>query len=150
MGKISLDDIDLQILNLLKANSKIGTKEIAAKIGLTNTPTFERIKRLERIGVIKQYTVVLDKQKLGFELGVICWVSLKDHTHESLQIFEKQIQELKEVKNCYYLSGDFDYTLYVEIENMENYHQFLTKKLAAIPNIAKVQSAFIMNTIKEV
>ncbi|MGY8926559.1 MAG: Lrp/AsnC family transcriptional regulator, partial [Flavobacteriales bacterium] len=77
--KLNLDKIDLTILELLKENSKQGNKSIAAHIGLTLTPTYERIKRMERIGVIERYTVKLNKLLIGKGLEVYCLVSLKEH-----------------------------------------------------------------------
>ena len=149
MEKYSLDPIDQTILQLLQQDAKMGTKEIAARVGLTQTPTFERIKRLERWGVIKKYSIQIDRKKLGVELGVFCLVSLKNHSIETLKTFEDAIREFDEVSNCYYIAGTFDYSLYIEVKDMEEYQRFLTLKLASISNIAQVQSAFVMNSIKE-
>lgn len=144
----SIDSLDQQIIHLLLSNSKLGTKEIAFKIGLSVTPTFERIKRLERKGIIKGYTAILDKKKIGKGLQVFCQVSLKSHNAEIIDGFEAEIIHLSEVSACYHIAGDFDYSLFIEVADMDEYQHFLKQKLANIPNIANVQTAFVMSTLK--
>jgi DNA-binding Lrp family transcriptional regulator len=115
---------------------------------LTVTPTFERIRRLERRGVIKGYVAKIDQAKIGRNLLVFCQVSLKTHTTELLENFEKQVVELKEVEACFHIAGNYDYLLQARIHDMQEYQFFLKSKLAAIPNIANVQSSFVMTTLK--
>ena len=143
----SIDSLDQQIIHLLLSNSKLGTKEIASKIGLSVTPTFERIKRLERKGIIKGYTAILDKKKIGKGLQVFCQVSLKSHNAEIIDGFEAEIIHLSEVSACYHIAGDFDYSLFIEVADMDEYQHFLKQKIANIPNIAHVQTAFVMSTL---
>lgn len=145
---ILLDAIDQKILVLLSSNAKMGNKEIAAEIGLTVTPTFERIKRLERIGVIEGYTTKLNKKSIGKGLHVICQVSLKAHNLDLLEGFENEVVHLHEVSACYHIAGDYDYLLSIEVRDMDEYQLFLKQKLASIPNIANVQSSFVMSTLK--
>lgn len=144
-----LDRIDFEILEILKGNSKIGNKEIAAKVGLSVTPTYERIKRMERIKVIEGYTVILNKRKIGKGLKVHCMVSLKEHNFELLKQFESEIVFFSEVTSCHHIAGDYDYILFIEVRDMDEYQFFLKEKLASIPNISNVQSSFVMSTIKE-
>ena len=142
-----MDAIDKAIIEILEENSKLGTKEIASQIGLTVTPTYERIKRLERDGVITKYTIELDRKKVGKNLQVFCHVSLKEHNLELLRQFEKKIIILPEVSACYHIAGDHDYALLIEVPDMESYEKFLRGKLATIPSIGNVQSSFVMNEI---
>jgi Lrp/AsnC family leucine-responsive transcriptional regulator len=146
---IKLDEIDKTILELLTDNAKLSNKEIANKIGLTVTPTYERVRRLERLGIIKGYRAVLDSKLMGKELQVHCHVSLKDHATTLIQQFESKVVKLEQVSACYNIAGDYDYTLYVEVEDMDAYHNFLRSTLASIQNISNVQSAFVMKTMKE-
>ncbi len=143
-----LDNLDKQIIDLLSENAKLSNKEIASKIGLTVTPTFERIKRLERIGMIKGYTVVLNKKMIGKGLKVQCLVSLKEHHLDLLKSFESKIVHFDEVSECYHIAGDYDYILVIEVGDMDEYQFFLKEKLASIPSISIVQSSFVMSTIK--
>ena len=146
--KIQLDEIDRKIISLLGTNAKMGNKEIANQIGLSVTPTFERIRRLERHGVIKGYIVVLDKEKIGKGLHVLCQVSLKAHNLDLLIGFENEVVHLKEVSACYHIAGNYDYLLSIEVKDMDEYQYFLKQKLAAIANIVNVQSSFVMSSLK--
>lgn len=143
-----LDPVDERIIELLTANAKLGNKEIAAKIGLTVTPTYERIKRLERIGLIQGYTLRLNKKMIGKGLKVQCLVSLKEHHLDLLRSFEDKIVHFREVSECYHIAGDYDYILVIEVRDMEEYQHFLKEKLASIPSISNVQSSFVMSTVK--
>ena len=145
---MKLDEIDFKIIELLEENSKQGNKELAGKIGLSITPTYERIKRLERVGVIAGYKAIIDKEKVGLGLKVHCYVSLKAHSSELIEEFEMEVVKLDEVSECYHVTGNSDYTLVVEVKNMEDYHLFLISKLASLNNIANGQSAFVMSALK--
>lgn len=144
-----LDHIDTQIITLLSQNAKLSNKEIASQVGLTVTPTFERIKRLERIGLIQGYTTILNKKMIGKGLKVQCLVSLKEHHLELLKSFETKIVHFDEVSECYHIAGDYDYILAIEVKDMDEYQYFLKEKLASIPSISNVQSSFVMSTIKQ-
>lgn len=144
-----IDAIDEQILALLVENAKLGSKEIASQVGLTVTPTYERIRRLEKRGFIKSYKAVLNKKKLGKNLSVLCNVQLKSHASEFIESFESQVIQLQEVSNCYHIAGNYDYLLFIEVTDMDEYAEFLKEKLASIPHIATVQSSFVMRTLKE-
>jgi len=143
-----LDALDLKIIAALSENSRIGNKELANKIGLTITPTYERVKRLEKKGIITRYTINLDKKKLGIGLNVLCAITLKSHAKEVLDVFEREIIQLPEVIHCFHIAGNVDYQLLIETSDINSYSNFVKDKLAAIPNIANVQSAIIMSTIK--
>lgn len=143
-----LDKIDLAILEILQENSKLGMKEIASQVGLTVTPTYERIKRLEKSGIIEGYGIRLNKKKVGKGLQVFCLVSLKEHNLNLLEVFEKKIASLDEVATCHHIAGDYDYAMFIEVADMDEYETFLKQKLASIPSISNVQSSFAMSTIK--
>lgn len=144
-----IDETDHKILELLKLNAKLGTKEIASQVGLTITPTYERIRRLEKRGIIKSYIAVLDKKKQGYALNVLCNVQLKSHAADYLEEFEQAIIHLEEVTDCYHIAGNFDYLLKISIRDMDSYAVFVKEKLAVIPHIATVQSSFVMRVLKE-
>lgn len=144
----SLDTIDQQIITLLQSNGKMNNKEVAGKIGLSVTPTFERIKRLERIGVIQGYTALINPKAIGKDLKVLCQVSLKSHQKEGIDVFESAIRELPEVSHAYHVAGATDYMLIIEVANMEVYQDFLKNQLARIPHIGQVNSSFVMSELK--
>ena len=148
-GPVVLDKNDLAILKLLQENARITVKEISERIHLSTTPVHERIKRLEQSGVIKQYTTLLDYNKVDRSLMVICYVSLKEHSKSAGVKFIKNINELHEVIECYSISGEFDFMLKVLCRDMNAYYDFHVNKLSQQENMGNVQSVFVMGVIKE-
>ena len=143
-----IDAIDKSILRLVQQNSKYTIKELSSKLNLTPTPIFERIKRLEKEGYITSYRAVINRKKIGLSLLVFCNVSLKQHEASFISKFEKDIQQLTEVIECFHTGGMFDYLLKVVVQDMDVYQHFISKKLATIDNIRQVQSSFVMAEVK--
>ncbi len=143
-----LDKLDKNILHLLQTDSSLNTKQIADEVGLSVTPTYERIKRMERTGVIEKYVALLNKEKVGKNLVVYCNVSLQVHSKPLLKKFETAISKFDEVMECYHTAGTFDYLLKVASNDMNHYQDFITNKLAATENIGHVQSSFVMTEVK--
>lgn len=144
----NIDAIDRRILQLLQKDGKMKIKEIASALKMTNTPIFDRIKRLERAGFILGYSTIVDKKKLGFNLTAFCSVTLEKHRKDYLIQFVKDVQGLPEVIACYHIAGIFDYLLKIYVKDMADYQNFITLKLASLDNIGKVQSSFVMTEIK--
>jgi Lrp/AsnC family leucine-responsive transcriptional regulator len=146
---VKLDSKDLAILKLLQQNARITVKEISDKVLLSTTPVYERIKRMEESGVIRQYVTLLDHAKVKKGLMVICYVSLKQHNKTAGAKFIKTIQEMNEVTECYNISGEFDFMLKIAVENMDAYYDFHVNRLSEAENIGNVQSVFVMGVIKQ-
>lgn len=144
---MKLDKIDNSLLGLLQADSKRTTKEYALKLGLSTTAVYERIKRLERVGAIKNYVALVDKAIVDRNFTVFCHVKLIQHIKDNIAQFEAQVMRLQEVVECYHLSGDYDYLLKIHVQDMEAYRNFMVNKLTAMNHIGSTQSSF---TIKEV
>lgn len=142
------DETDKRILKLLQLNGRLSAKEIADKIGLTVTPTYERIRKIEKSGIIKSVVALLDREQLELKTIVYCNVSLQVHALRVLQQFEKAVKKMNEVMECYHITGNFDYLLKVAVKDMNAYQQFLTQKLASLDNIAQVHSNFVMTDVK--
>ena len=143
------DKKDQQILEILQKNAKANTKEIAYKVGLSVTPVYERIKRLEKAGIIKRYTAVLNKKKIGLELSVFCQVSLQKHTKSLIERFENAIKKMPEVLEAYHIAGNFDYLLKIVVHNSKQYHHFVIETLSKLDMVSNVQSNFVMHETKE-
>jgi len=144
-----IDKIDVSLLNLLQNNTKLNTKELAQKVGLSVTPTYERIKRLEKEGYIKHYVAILDRKLIDKNLMVISFVSLILHSRDMQIEFEKSVIEYAEVIECFHVTGSYDYQLKVVVSDMEEYQSFIKNKLSSINNIANVQSSFVMSSLKD-
>ncbi|MCW5515454.1 Lrp/AsnC family transcriptional regulator [Muriicola sp. Z0-33] len=145
---MKLDSTDLKLLSLLQANSKKTTKEYANQLDLSTTAVYERIKRLEKSGVISGYVALLDRKKVDKAFLVFCHVKLSQHIKEYVLQFEKEVQQLEEVAECYHISGDYDYILKIHVRDMEAYRDFMVTKLTAISNIGSTQSSFAINEVK--
>ncbi len=143
------DATDRRLLAHLQRDAKATHKELAAGLGLTVTPVYERVRRLERDGFIRGYRAVLDRQRLGLPFMGLCDVQLKEHARPYIRQFEEEIQTLPEVVACYHTAGNFDYLLQILVPDMDAYQHFIVEKLAALGNIGRVQSSFVMHVIKE-
>lgn len=143
-----LDSTDKKLLQLLQQNSKQTTKELSVKLNLSVTAVYERIKKLEKQKVIRQHTVLLDKHKIDRAFTVFCHVKLIQHSKENIIEFEKEINKLNEVLECFHVSGDYDYILKVCVSNMDEFRDFLVTKLTAIKNIGSTQSSFTIGEVK--
>ena len=143
-----LDDIDLQILRIVQNNSRLTTKELAQKIHLSVTPTYERQRRLERMGYIKGYVAVLDANKMERGFMVFCNVSMKQINKQIASSFRETVATRNEVTECYNISGDGDYLLKICVSSMQKYQQFILDKVGDFPYISQVRSFFVMDTLK--
>lgn len=143
-----LDPIDLKLLELLQQNGKLTTKEIAQQVNLSPTPVYERIRRLERDGVIKKYVALVEAEKIGKGLIVFCDVTLKEHTKEIGRQFVQDIMSCKYVCECYNISGDYDFRLKVMVQDMKHYQDFVLNDLGSIRNVGSAHSTFVMGVIK--
>lgn len=143
------DPYDIAILQEVQKNAKITIKDLSEKINLSPTPTFERLKKLEKEGYITGYHAKLGIKKLGLSLMVMCNVSLKNHQKDIIEKFQEEIIRFDEVKECYHIAGMYDYLLKIIVKDMDAYQQFVSKKLASLDNIGNVQSSFVMIELKE-
>lgn len=143
-----LDETDKAILRTLQQNARLTTKELALKVHLSTTPVYERVKRLERQGFIKQYVTILDANKLEKGFAVFCSVKLRRLNSAHAIEFMELIKGLPEVTECYNISGSFDYMLRVQTPSMKHYQQFLLNVLGRHENIASLESTFVMEEVK--
>ncbi len=147
-NKKQIDEIDLKLLNLLQENSRITMRKLSEALYLSTTPIYERIKKLEKSGYIKQYITLLDPKKIDRNLIVFISINLTRHTKEVVEAFEKAVARLDEVSECYYVSGNFDFLLKVYCKDMDAYHDFITDKLSVIEHISQFYSSFVLDNSK--
>ncbi len=143
-----LDTTDRAILRALQENSKLTTKELADKVNLSPSPTFERQKRLEREGYIRKYVALVDSRKAGNHIIIWCNIRLKQHTHDYIKEFMDAVQDIDEITDCYNTSGDFDFLIKVHTRDMEAYQDFMLNTLGKMHCLGSLNSVFVIGEIK--
>ena len=143
-----LERIDILILRELQKDAKLTTKELAAKVNLSPSPTFERQKRLEREGYIQRYIAVVDPIKVGNGIMVLCNVRLKHHSKEFSRQFTSVIAGIDEVVECFNTSGEYDYMLKIYARDMRHYQDFILGTLGDLDCIGSLHSIFVIGEVK--
>lgn len=145
----SLDRIDLNILRCLQDNARISYVDLATRVGLSTTPCLERVKRLERTGVIRGYKAILDPQTLNASLLVFVEISLSTQSPAVFDEFRRAVAELEQIQECHLVSGQFDYILKCRIPEMSAYRQLLGDVVLTLPGVKESKSYVVMEEVKE-
>lgn len=145
---IQLDTIDKKLLDFLQEDSKQTNKELSNKLNLSVTAVYERIKKLERGGAISKYVALVDKKTIDKSFVTFCSIKLVQHSKDYVVKFENEVTKLDEVLECYHISGDYDYLLKVIVADMDEFREFMVKKLTSISHIGSTHSAFMINEVK--
>lgn len=147
--KKPLSRIDGNILRELQADGRITYAELARRVGLTTTPCMERVKRMEREGVIKAYTALLDPAYLNASLVVFVQIRLSRTSQDIFEEFTQAAIALPEVQECYLVSGNFDYLIKARVGDMASYREFLGETLLTLPGVQESTSYVVMEQVKE-
>ena len=145
---MKFDAIDKKIIELLQIDAKQTNKELSGKLNLSVTAVYERIKKLEKEGIIKKYVALVNKEKIGKAFVAFCHIKLVQHSQDYVVKFEKDVAKIEEVLECYHISGDYDYILKVHVEDMEAFREFMVNKLTTINHIGSTHSMFMINEVK--
>jgi Lrp/AsnC family leucine-responsive transcriptional regulator len=143
-----LDDIDRKILEILQENGRITNAELAGRIGISPPPMLERVKKLEKRGIIKKYVALLDPDTIGKGTMALVSVSLDRHRIKSIDQFTRAVEKIPEVMECYHITGEEDYLLKVAVKDIHQYENFILKKLTKLPALRKLKTSFILSTVK--
>jgi len=142
------DDIDKKLLRLLQQDCKQTNKALSNKLNLSVTAVYERIRKLEREGVIDSYVALVKKEKVEKAFVAFCHIKLVQHSQDYVVRFEEEVTKLSEVLECYHISGDYDYLLKVLVRDMEAFREFIVNKLTSINHIGSTHSMFVINEVK--
>lgn len=142
------DNTDKKLLGLLQENSKKTNKELAGKLGLSVTAVYERIRKLERAGVISKYVALVRPDKVDRAFTAFCQIKLVQHTKANITGFEREVKELSEVLEVFHVSGEYDYILKVMVRDMDAYREFMLNKLTTLQHIGSTQSTFVISPVK--
>lgn len=143
-----LDDFDRAILRELQQDAALTNVELAERIGLSSSPCWRRIQRLETLGVIVRRVALVDPEAVGQSTFVFATVKLEKHSEDALRQFEKEIVGLPQILECYSVSGDVDYLLRIVTSDVRSYETFLRKHLLNLPMVAEVQSRIVITQVK--
>ncbi len=144
-----IDGIDAKILHLIQTNAALSVADIADSVGLSSSPCWRRIKRMEEIGIIKQRVTILDRKKLGLDFEVFVAVKLALPNRDNMEKFESAVSRMPEVVQCASVTGAVDFMLRVVTKDMHSYEDFLREVLLAVELISDVQSRIVLRQSKE-
>ncbi len=142
------DQTDKKLLHLLQEDSKQTNKALSNKLNLSVTAVYERIKKLENNGIVSKYVALVDKSKVQKDFVAFCHIKLVQHSQDYVVKFEREVNQLNEVLECYHLSGDYDYLLKVLVKDMKAFREFMVEKLTKINHIGSTRSMFMINEVK--
>ncbi|WP_019603544.1 Lrp/AsnC family transcriptional regulator [Teredinibacter turnerae] len=148
MATSELDHHDYKILRLLQMDASISMNELGEKVGLSHTPCWRRVKRLEELGYIRGNVMLLDAAKLDLGVAVHAYITIKSHDESSLVAFESSVQPVAEIVECHSITGDKDYLLKIVVASVDHYEKLLKSTLVHLPNVASVNSVFALKQIK--
>lgn len=144
-----LDRIDRRILRALQQDGRITFSELAKRVGLSTSPCLERVRRMEREGVIAGYTTLLNPKFLNAELIVFVQIRLSRTSQDIFERFKQAAIEIEEVQECYLISGNFDYLIKARVSDMDAYRHFLGTTLLKLPDVQESTSYAVMELVKE-
>ena len=149
MSKLNdLDATDLAILRLIQVDASLSLGDIAKEVGLTQTPCWKRIRRMEETGIITGRVTLVNAEKLGLGISVFVAIETGDHSAAWIESFAKTVAEMPEIVECWRLGGDVDYLLRVVVSDMTAYDGFYRKLTARVSSLRKVTSRFAMECVK--
>lgn len=149
MSSHKFDSIDRKILEILQDNGKITNAQLSIEVGLSPAPTLERVKKLEKNGIIESYHANLNKQEIGIGVSTFVHVALIGHRKSIVDSFVSQIVVIPEVVECHHITGQGDFILKVVSKDITSYQKLLVEVINEIPEIDNTQSTVILSTFKE-
>ncbi len=152
MSEIELDRIDHRILAELQRDGRLSNQELAERVALTPSPCLRRVRRLERMGVIRQYVALVDPAKVGLGLSAYIEVRLQKHSggdHRPIEDFARHVELWPEVVACYATTGDMDYLMRIQVRDLAHFSRFAMDTLMQHPAVVDMHSSFVLKTIKE-
>ncbi|SEH92780.1 transcriptional regulator, AsnC family [Paenimyroides aquimaris] len=145
---MKLDQIDLKLIEFLQKNCKQTTKELADQLDLSTTAVYERVKKLEKQHIITDYVAIINKDKINRSFIVISHIKIKSHSKDAILKFEKKVNQIPEVLECFHVSGEYDYILKIGVQDMEAYREFMLSKLTTMEEVQSTHSTFVIKEVK--
>ena len=146
--KSHLDEVDVQLLALLQKDGRMTNADLAKSVGLSPPSVLQRVRTLEKAGLIRGYFALLDAERLGLRITAWVHITLALHQEQPIERFRRSIQDIPEILECYHVSGDFDFLLKVIVKDMRSYEVFVREKLSKIKGIQQIKTSFVFGTNK--
>jgi Lrp/AsnC family transcriptional regulator, leucine-responsive regulatory protein len=143
-----LDRFDWLLLAELQRDSRQTVQQLATAVGLSSTPCWKRIKELEATGVIRRYTALVDREKVGLTLCVLAEVNLTRHNEDDVRRFEAAVAEAPQIVSCYATTGQADYVIKVLVPDIKSYEAFLHETAFKLPGVTHVRSSVVLKEVK--
>lgn len=144
-----LDNTNRQILEVLQKDGSTTNTELARQVGLAPASTLERVKKLEKGGIITKYVALVDAEKVGKQIIAYVEITMGNHSAAAITEFEESIKDIPEILECHHVAGDKDFILKIVTEDMKSYERLALEKIAVIPNLGRVSTMFVLSTIKQ-
>ena len=144
-----LDAIDKRILDELQTQGRLSIVELAERVHLTKTPCSERMKRLEKAGVIREYRAIVDAATVGLHRVTIVPVNLVQTSDNALEAFNRAVRDIPEIQSCLMIAGPFDYMLKVRTRDITHFRELLGEHISKLPNVMQTHSFAVMETVKD-
>ena len=148
MPRGTWDAIDRRILEVIQEEARISNAELAARVGLSPSPCWRRVRALEDAAVIRRYVTLVDAEAIGLPINVFATVTLEKQVERALERFERAVAERPEVMECYLMTGEFDYLLRIVVPSLGAYERFLMDHLTRIDGIASIKSSFSLKQVR--
>lgn len=145
---IQLDQIDVSVLRMLQQDARVTHKELAKQVSLSPPGLVKRLRRLERAGVVRQYTALVDREAIGLDLLCFVHVTLGHHQIEAVRRFRESVVEIPEVLECHHVTGEFDYLIKVLVRNHHHLESFLVEKLTPLPGVDRIRTSVVLREVK--
>ena len=146
--KFQPDETDLKILRILQREPDRAINEIGEEVGLSHTPCWRRIRKMQEAGIIKGRIMLIDAERIGFDISVFVFIRLDKHSPGVLEAFEDGARKLTEIVQCYAMSGEFDFLLRVVVPSVRDYERTIKARLLKLPHVGIMNSHFALNEVK--
>jgi Lrp/AsnC family leucine-responsive transcriptional regulator len=148
-GKSQLDNTDRRILSALIADGRLTNAELASRVGLSPSPCWTRVRRLEACGAIERYTALINQKMLGLHDIVFVEITLQNHDEQVLERFGAALSRMPEVLEAHLVTGDYDYLVKVAVADTADYERFLRERLYRVEGIRQSRSTFSLRALKK-
>lgn len=146
--EIVLDRYSLVILSELQRDSRQTVQQLAERVGLSATPCWKRVKEMEAAGIIRGYTALVDREKVGLHIAVIVEANLTQHSEDVVQRFERAVAESPQIVQCRSTTGQADYIMTVLVPDIKGYERFLHDTIFKLPGVTHVRSSIVLREVK--